>query len=296
MKNKTVSKPDQNIIKVGTYLPVFPGFYGTIFESSDEDQEIDNYNYERGLKKLSELEYDQFEFDYHEYRQGVAQSCTDFIEENLKNLNVVTSIKFEKVVSPREYNFRNDSIDIQVELSQENIVNIKKIITDNIDKFEVYIHDQFTSYDGFISFYDNNYENWLNEIDDAIQYRTKLGVLLEFICRLDDDEIDDENMYYYSRENGENYLELINYDDVMNREYCQVCKSFVDVEDFRGNCCADCYDADNVQNLDHIICNHCREEITNAWEKRSLSFHILHHDMKFSKILCTDCQALLDKN
>ena len=56
------------LISVGTYLPVFPGFYNTIFEFNDEDQEIDYYNDERESKGLSELEYDQFDFDYRAYR------------------------------------------------------------------------------------------------------------------------------------------------------------------------------------------------------------------------------------
>lgn len=197
---------------IKTYLPVFTGFYGTIFEPC-EDSEIDEINSQRKEKNLPEINFDQCTFNYDEYRNNVSIGVCEYIEKELKEINVLTSIKFESLYSPREYNFHNDSINIEIELSDENILNIKKFLYDNIEDFKIFLKDRYTSYSGFISHHPNTVEGWRENTLNFMEYGENehyLGSVLEFICMIN--EIDNESMYYSLSDcniSCTNYYELI---------------------------------------------------------------------------------------
>jgi len=70
--------------------------------------------------------------------------------------------KFDRMISPREYNFRTDEIDSYVRLSDIRLIYSAMIETEESRKILAdAIKARHTSYDGFISFYDNNPANWL---------------------------------------------------------------------------------------------------------------------------------------
>ena len=73
--------------KIKTFLPVFTGFYNTIFEPN-ESSEIDNYNQLQG----ADYNYDDFEFDYEDYRKRVAEQCVESIEIEL---DLIFSLNFD---------------------------------------------------------------------------------------------------------------------------------------------------------------------------------------------------------
>ena len=100
--------------QIKTYLPCFNGYYGSIFEASSEEQEIDNINDERAKLNLPDIDYDACEWDYSEYYKDMSEKITDTIEGFLQELYPSISIKYEKTVSPKEYNFTNDSINIEL--------------------------------------------------------------------------------------------------------------------------------------------------------------------------------------
>jgi hypothetical protein len=179
-------------IKAKSWLPVFPGFYNTLFEP-DEDSEIYNINQERAEKGLSEIGYDDVKFDYKTQMVEIAKDCCKFIERELKGF--VSKIEFEVVSSPKEYSFTNDGINCTISLSVENILKIKQYVKDNAKAFETYLKNHYTSYDGFINSYSNDIEDW--EItNELLEHKHKLGSVLQFICRLE--EITEEDMYYAS--------------------------------------------------------------------------------------------------
>lgn len=66
---------------------------------------------------------------------------------------------FEEMVSPREYNFGTDRTFMLI--SEETVMKM----WDAVDKeaLDKMIHDHFTSYDGFISHYDNSLAKWLTK-------------------------------------------------------------------------------------------------------------------------------------
>ena len=227
-------------MKVNTWLPVFTGFYGTIFDSDSQDdfiqQDISDYCYENKLsnnvkEKLNDEVFSSNEFStgYKDYQDRVCKSVTATIEQELKELKVVKSIKMERLVSPREYNFSNDSINIEVVFTKKNIKEIKNIISDNMDKWRDYLKDHYSSYDGFMSFQDNYPESGEWQIDNIFKKGfknqfTNTGAILNFICEIND--IDEMVLIENNVDN--NYL-YINMESLM-KEYLTLKKIFNEKE------------------------------------------------------------------
>jgi len=164
---------------IKTYLPIFTGFYNTIFEPCNEDSEVDDINNLRESEGLKPIGYDDCQWDYKDYFGRVSEQCAEVIESELKGLGLIESIEYENLYSPKEYNFRNDSINIAIELTEDNIKAIGKYLNENIDPFKVYIKDKYTSCSGFISSYSNNVNDWIDS--DSLEHKHKLGSILGFI-------------------------------------------------------------------------------------------------------------------
>tara|TARA_Y100000310_G_C20334445_1_gene646804 strand:+ start:112 stop:693 length:582 start_codon:yes stop_codon:yes gene_type:complete len=163
-------------MKTETYLPVFKGFYGSIFEP-DETNEIDHINELRTDKGLSEIDFDDCEFNYESYYKDVSESLVNEVESELSEY--VESIEFQKLQSPKYYNFENDSIHVIINPKSDAIINY---IHDYKDEWKKYLLDNYKSCSGFISSYD-----CFPESDDWNDYniingRHQLGSALNFIA------------------------------------------------------------------------------------------------------------------
>jgi len=170
-------------IKVNTFLPVFPGFYNTIFEP-DEESELHYINDERQSKGLEPLNSCEVEFNYEDYRQAVCEQACNYIEQELKH--VVKAIKFEELNSPKYYNYSNDSIHCEIEIYVEKI---KKYIIEYQDDFKTYLKRNYTPQSGFIPYHSNSPMDWYNNIED----QHKCGAILDFIC--ENEEVTQYEMY-----------------------------------------------------------------------------------------------------
>jgi len=221
------------IIEIESYIPVFPGFYNTYFDPSHKDMagEVDNFvdNYlfkipkvaeqieriigensilddsekERQLNNFTDELISKIDIvgfvndnvDNAQYEKDVCESVVDVIESQLKSNGLVTSIEMQDIVSPKEYNYNNDSINCKYSLSKDNINNINEILNDNSDKFASFINDRYTSVDGFISGHSNNVGDWdIQKVihDDPTH---KFGAILEFILEYVFN-YNDESLYY----------------------------------------------------------------------------------------------------
>jgi hypothetical protein len=164
-----------------SFLPVFNGFYGTIWGSeidSQEEMEIDYYVTE--LDK--NVEYEDFTIDYKSLFRDYSIDIAYDICKELKDLKVISEYKFEKLISPREYNFSNDSVNIEYTLTHENVNTIKTILEENNEEWSQYIKDKFTPCSGFSPFYSNDitHEDW--DIDFILENnKTTLGFIFDFI-------------------------------------------------------------------------------------------------------------------
>jgi hypothetical protein len=137
-----------------TYAPLFAGFYGTIYEYNNEDFDIESYNEENNTN----LNYDDFEWDYSDYRERIAKRFVSEIESEL-NMYFPIKITYQNIQSPKYYNFTNDSINISVEVDLNKLIDL---IKENNNEAEKYFLDNYTSRDGFTSFHSNDINDWIN--------------------------------------------------------------------------------------------------------------------------------------
>ena len=208
-----------------TWCPIFPGFYGTNFDTDNiEESEIYDINEARKDNGFTdEIDWDDCEFDYTAYYNRVSNEFCSIIENELKEKGYVTRLEMETLVSPREYNFENDSINVEVELSDENIKNIQNTINENLEAFKEYIKKRYTSRDGFISFFSNDPQDWLEmimdfkKVDEGTHY---LGSILEFICKIE--EITEYEIMMTMVDNGELYLHADNYDTLTTKSLNEI--------------------------------------------------------------------------
>ena len=216
-----------------TFLPCFPGFYGTYLEPEFE-YEID-YIYEiRKEYGLNEIEPNPWDyFDNDAYELDVCKSFADLIDGELSDF--VKNIKIQSIVHPREYNFTTDSVNIELDI---DIKAIQRFIYKNLDDFESYLKEKYTSRDGFMSFYSNQVETWRDETDNFTELdEHRLGSILEFILEM---ICDDVNSFQFLCMEYIYTSEYITNNGLYDLNFCNVCNEFT--KDFSEpfNCCIDC--------------------------------------------------------
>lgn len=180
-------------IKSNTWLPVFPGFYETIFEPHDDviNEDIEDQVHDAELKQVMfEKLYMSTEYSeaVKDYQNQVVKECVSFMNGELSEF--VEDITLEGLVSPREYNFYNDSINVEIVFSEKNIRNIKKFISDNAGAWREYLKERYTSYSGFMSSHDNFPESCEWQVEAALNDRHNAGAILQFICSVKEINID----------------------------------------------------------------------------------------------------------
>jgi hypothetical protein len=162
---------DSQAKAIDTWLPLFRGFYGTIW---DGDSELDSFC------EYHEVDADEVDVDWLGYRQKVAVAITSEIESKLIELGLVESVKYQTIISPNYYNFVNDSIDVNIVPIVDGIVSY---IHSNYDAFDTYLKQRYTSRDGFISFRFNSAVEWAEDTSNFTALGKDshvLGALLDF--------------------------------------------------------------------------------------------------------------------
>jgi hypothetical protein len=112
-------------------------------------------------------------------------------------------------MSPKYYNFSNDSINIEIQIKDIN--EIIAYLQDNEEEFSKYIKERYSSSDGFISSHSNDYVDWLFALNNGEDLKHKLGSVLEFILGNEGYTTYD----LYDGLNGENYIECTNYNELI---------------------------------------------------------------------------------
>lgn len=186
-----------------TWLPVFPGFYGTHFELDTENY-IYSENQERRHDKRPEINYNHLDIDYPGWQERISELATEFIESILTELKIVSSIRYQSVSSPKYYNFSNDSINIEVVMSAENINNLAKYLQDHSKQLDKYLKDNYTGRSGFIPYHSNELSDWSEETNNFTEFndKHKLGAVLQFI-------IENEQCTQYDESGA--YMQMVYY-------------------------------------------------------------------------------------
>lgn len=200
-------------MKIQTYLPIFPGFYNTIFEP-DEEMEIQRINEERESKGLEPAEFDAFDFDYEDYRDQIARGCCSWVCNFLDHLfKSKTNIEFQEIWSPREYNFKNDSIYIGFLCDAAFLNEVRSYLEENRELFQLYLQEGFTSHSGFVSYFSQDINIWLGAYWRDVRERPIIiATILDFIISNEEEE-SEMSMYYGASENA--YLSAKNYEELI---------------------------------------------------------------------------------
>lgn len=179
-------KPNRNNIE--TYLPIFTGFYGSQWQELDFYGEAEHY----GLP-------DKFDFDhfmnYQLYHETLSKYFCDCVESEMSEW--IELIEYQRLNSPKEYNFTNDSIYCIIRPKK---TSIKKYIFDYEQEFRRYLSDNLKSRDGFISDHSYEFADWqemtknFTAFDKASDKRGfNLGFILSFIAQ--NEGFDENNVF-----------------------------------------------------------------------------------------------------
>lgn len=172
------------IINVGMY-------YSCISPETIFDDYYINEDFENGD---SEYNAEQFwdNFDNDKYKAKIQELAADFLMYEIDDNNG-NEIKIEagELYSPKYYNFDTDNIELTVEFDKVKILNN---VFKDVNAFDTFLKENYSSYDGFCSFIANNFEEWY--IDYKDEKETAIGALLTYLFK--DSEYEESfNMYVY---------------------------------------------------------------------------------------------------
>ena len=155
-------------MKVNIELPFFPGFYESDLENSDTPywaikEELQYYqrDCDTPCKELTENDLD---FDYKGYEEAVREGWVDGFRERMPEM--VLSLENVEMTSPKYYNFSTDKLWADVELKDGWEDDVRAFMTENADWLRKRIKDDWTSYDGFMSFMSNNFDDLAHDEDE----------------------------------------------------------------------------------------------------------------------------------
>lgn len=145
---------------------IFMGFYESILYNSDTENILHEYECVNNNEVL----------DYELYEQTMARYITNLLAKYCTG-DVIHSMKYVGIDSPQFYNFITDKIKINVDF---NCTKLKKFIKNQKEDFDNYLHDNYTSYDGYYTSIANNIEDFKNQYKDIREKETCLNVMLEY--------------------------------------------------------------------------------------------------------------------
>ena len=159
-KNMILTK-ENKMTKIKWYQQdnrLFSGFYESELYNSDM------------LYYMSENDDEDREWDfipggYEEYEKAVCKECASNLFYLMEDNDAIKSIEFTEMTSPREYNFTTDKLVCDVEIDLDKLR--KYCYETNRTQFDNYLKENYSSYDGFISFIPNNVKEFEQEKDDT---------------------------------------------------------------------------------------------------------------------------------
>ena len=162
-------------MKMNIELPFFPGFYESDLKNSDTaywaiKDELEYYQREYAYDNPDEqaiyaqLTEDDIDFDDDRYEEDVRNAWVEAFRDRLPEF--VLSLENVEMTSPRYYNFETDRLWGDVELRDDWMDVVREFMVENADWLRDRIKDEWTSYDGFMSFMSNNFDDLSHDEDE----------------------------------------------------------------------------------------------------------------------------------
>ena len=147
----------ENRIEVA--LP-FCGFYESALSYEIDKELEDIFNPECGYGDVPDEIHNQI--DYGKVHQSLASDYVKAFENWLANeRGIEIDLDFVEMTSPREYNFSTDRVFVNC-----SITDMEKVFNAVKDEMPEMVKKRFTSGPGFISFYENDFDNWPESLAD----------------------------------------------------------------------------------------------------------------------------------
>lgn len=184
-------------MKINIELPFFPGFYESDLENSDTSywaikEELDYYRNECDTP-CKELTEDDFEFRYGDYEKDVRENWAAAWKENAPE--IVLSMENVTMWSPRYYNFDHDRLYADIELADNWQSKMRHFMTENYDWLKDRIYEDWTSYDGFMSFMSNDIDEWGDYLFKQLDSRY-ISTMLGYMMYIANNEIRNDLVMY----------------------------------------------------------------------------------------------------
>lgn len=157
--------------------PGFAGFYESIYcEDANEDNLFNDAS--RIPDEIVDWCVEHAEdADWEGYKNEVGETYIKNLEDAIQMVIPKFKAEFVEIESPGSYNYTTDRCVGKCNFDEVR-EDIKNYITDHKDAFKQHVKDNHSSYDGFISFYDNDADKW--DLDGELDYN-EIGSILGFI-------------------------------------------------------------------------------------------------------------------
>lgn len=158
---------------------LFEGFYESNLFNSDTERNLNRY-----LNEDSENPKEYEIKDFSGFCRTIAERVPLLLESDLNvDSDILSDFCLLEIDSPRFYNYRTDRLVLSVNVDAELLKGYA--YSSHPIEFESYLKENFTSYDGFISFVPNNLSDFL-EWEETNQ-QSSIDVLIEFylLSRID---------------------------------------------------------------------------------------------------------------
>jgi hypothetical protein len=147
-------------------LPFFDGFYESVYYSSDTVYD-DFESYKDDYKQTygNDITADDFDIDFDGYKKEVCEKFTEVFANYAPSF--VENTEFSEMTSPMYYNFETDKIYANITLSEDWREKVLDFMREKKDWLSKKIQKDWTSCDGFMSFMENTYKEWLDRFEDT---------------------------------------------------------------------------------------------------------------------------------
>ena len=190
-------------IQLEINFPLFEGFYNSYLDLSENIEVGEGEEY-----SMTEEQFDNI--DWNSTNENVSKFYLGYFKDELsdffKSIGVL-SLEFIKVDSPKYYNYSTDKLVCNIEIDKN--VFVHELRKHDFDNWEQFLKDNFTSYDGFISFYPNTTMEWDELINEEIENgNIIIETLLKFYLEQNDGFYEiKENLFTEIFENTFEFLE-----------------------------------------------------------------------------------------
>ena len=156
---------------------IFCGLYESTLHNSDTDYYLAQYLADDNLDGI-DLKNAEVDYDFNEFTKVAGEACVDSLNQELYAHDVITNMDYVGMHLPRYYNYDTDRVLIDIDYNF--IALVKYCRHTNKDKFNQYLKDNYTSYDGYISFVENSVDGFFSKDWFNSHKNMAVQVMIEF--------------------------------------------------------------------------------------------------------------------